>query len=252
MSVGGGGWFSGVGVWRRRPSTLLRLPSPPASIHAAALAPYPTPLFACSRVVYDYIRKAGPLRVSTVLKIAVEVCRGMDYLHKRKIVHRDLKAANLLLDDTGIVKIADFGVARVMDHTGIMTAETGTYRCGAARAWGGGGGGPGGGRRQGGSRARGRLHTRAPAPPPPPPPPAAPCRHQVDGARGHRAQPLPREGRRLFVRHCGLGAAHGAHPLRGHDPAAGGGGRGAERPAPAHTAKLPAAAVGHHAPLLAA
>lgn len=78
--------------------------------------------------VYDYIRRAGPLRVATVLKIALEVCRGMDYLHKRKIVHRDLKAANLLLDETGTVKIADFGVARVMDHTGIMTAETGTYR----------------------------------------------------------------------------------------------------------------------------
>ena len=53
----------------------------------------------------------------------------MDYLHKRKIVHRDLKAANLLMDETGTVKIADFGVARVMNTTGVMTAETGTYRC---------------------------------------------------------------------------------------------------------------------------
>ena len=69
-----------------------------------------------------------------MLKIATEVCRGMDYLHKRKIVHRDLKAANLLMDETGTVKIADFGVARVMDTTGVMTAETGTYRCAPARA----------------------------------------------------------------------------------------------------------------------
>lgn len=75
----------------------------------------------------------GQLKLSTVLKIGTEVCRGMDYLHKRKIVHRDLKAANLLMDDTGTVKIADFGVARVMDSAGVMTAETGTYRYGLAR-----------------------------------------------------------------------------------------------------------------------
>ncbi len=73
--------------------------------------------------------QGGPLKLTTVLKIATEVCRGMDYLHKRKIVHRDLKAANLLMDESGTVKIADFGVARVMDTTGVMTAETGTYRC---------------------------------------------------------------------------------------------------------------------------
>jgi len=74
--------------------------------------------------------QGGQLKLSTVLKIGTEVCRGMDYLHKRKIVHRDLKAANLLMDETGTVKIADFGVARVMDSTGVMTAETGTYRWG--------------------------------------------------------------------------------------------------------------------------
>jgi serine/threonine protein kinase len=78
--------------------------------------------------VFDYMRKGGALKLTTVLKVATEVCRGMDYLHKRKIVHRDLKAANLLMDDTGTVKIADFGVARVMDTMGVMTAETGTYR----------------------------------------------------------------------------------------------------------------------------
>ena len=45
------------------------------------------------------------MRLSQVLKVAVEVSRGMDYLHQRKIVHRDLKAANLLMDDHGIVKV---------------------------------------------------------------------------------------------------------------------------------------------------
>ena len=76
--------------------------------------------------------QVGPLKLLTVMKVAVEICRGMDYLHKRKIAHRDLKAANLLMDETGIVKIADFGVARVMDTAGVMTAETGTYRSVAA------------------------------------------------------------------------------------------------------------------------
>eukprot|EP00877_Chromochloris_zofingiensis_P013896 jgi/Chrzof1/8760/Cz03g23150.t1 len=78
--------------------------------------------------VYDYIRREGPLKLSQILKVAVEVSRGMDYLHQRKIIHRDLKAANLLLDENHTVKIADFGVARIIECNGHMTAETGTYR----------------------------------------------------------------------------------------------------------------------------
>lgn len=80
--------------------------------------------------VFDYIhRQKDKLKIPTLLKMATDVARGMDYLHKRNIIHRDLKACNLLMDENEVVKIADFGVARVAVSTeGIMTAETGTYR----------------------------------------------------------------------------------------------------------------------------
>lgn len=49
---------------------------------------------------------------SEVKCIAQQVLRGLEYLHRNFIVHRDLKVSNLLMTDKGIVKIADFGLAR--------------------------------------------------------------------------------------------------------------------------------------------
>lgn len=53
-------------------------------------------------------------------------CR-LSYLHSKKIVHRDVKAENMLLDTQRTLKIADFGVARVeAQNPKDMTGETGT------------------------------------------------------------------------------------------------------------------------------
>ncbi|KAJ0049175.1 hypothetical protein Pint_15420 [Pistacia integerrima] len=80
------------------------------------------------------------LAFKVVVQLALDIARGegiksskslifcrLSYLHSQKIVHRDVKTENMLLDKTRAVKIADFGVARVeASNPNDMTGETGT------------------------------------------------------------------------------------------------------------------------------
>jgi len=64
------------------------------------------------------------LTVSQKLRIVVDICRGLDYGHKRGVLHRDVKPANVRILRDGAVKIVDFGIARLDDaaltQTGIV------------------------------------------------------------------------------------------------------------------------------------
>ncbi|KAL1316968.1 hypothetical protein HN51_069083 [Arachis hypogaea] len=67
------------------------------------------------------------LAYKIVVQLALDLARGLSYLHSMRIVHRDVKTENMLLDTSRKLKIADFGVARVEAlNPSDMTGETGT------------------------------------------------------------------------------------------------------------------------------
>ena len=59
----------------------------------------------------------GPLALDEAVELAAQLGRGLDALHGRGILHRDVKPSNVLLDGEGTAALADFGLARSADST---------------------------------------------------------------------------------------------------------------------------------------
>ncbi|AQZ13586.1 BCK1 (YJL095W) [Zygosaccharomyces parabailii] len=62
--------------------------------------------------VGSLIRMYGKFDETLIKHLTIQVLRGLSYLHSRGILHRDMKADNLLLDQDGVCKISDFGISR--------------------------------------------------------------------------------------------------------------------------------------------
>ena len=65
------------------------------------------------------------LSVEKVIDIIFKCCKALEYAHAKNVIHRDIKPGNILLADSGDVKIVDFGVAKIRDN--IDTMSTGIY-----------------------------------------------------------------------------------------------------------------------------
>ena len=69
----------------------------------------------------ERIRK-GPLATDAALNLAMQVAEGLEEAHKKGIVHRDIKSANIMITEKGQAKVMDFGLAKVTGGT-ILTRE---------------------------------------------------------------------------------------------------------------------------------
>jgi serine/threonine-protein kinase len=67
----------------------------------------------------ELLRDHGPMDVEQAVDVITQACRGLDYAHRNGVVHRDVKPGNLLVSDSDVVKLADFGIARATDQSSI-------------------------------------------------------------------------------------------------------------------------------------
>jgi serine/threonine-protein kinase len=78
--------------------------------------------YVSGRSLQQILKRSGPLDPIQVAKIALQTASGLRAAHEQGIIHRDIKPANLLIDDRGLVKIADFGLALVTGGVSRLTA----------------------------------------------------------------------------------------------------------------------------------
>lgn len=72
----------------------------------------------------EYIRKKGYLSPKETVEISTQIASAISHAHKNHIIHRDIKPQNILVSDTGIIKVTDFGIAKVTSSNTVTSTAT--------------------------------------------------------------------------------------------------------------------------------
>ncbi len=67
------------------------------------------------------IQTRGSLPVNVVLTVGKQLCRGLEVAHEQGVIHRDIKPQNLIVEPSGLLKVMDFGIARLATRAEGMT-----------------------------------------------------------------------------------------------------------------------------------
>ena len=85
--------------------------------------PYIAMEFVDGETLRDKLRR-GPLKVDEALAIAVQIAAGLGEAHRKAIVHRDVKSANIMITTSGQAKVMDFGLAKVRGGSSLTKSQT--------------------------------------------------------------------------------------------------------------------------------
>ncbi|MBE5761610.1 MAG: Stk1 family PASTA domain-containing Ser/Thr kinase [Clostridiales bacterium] len=75
--------------------------------------------------IKDIIREHGALSVKQTIDYGVQISRAVENAHRNYIIHRDIKAQNIMVDKRGIIKVGDFGIARATNSATVTGTEAG-------------------------------------------------------------------------------------------------------------------------------